>query len=450
MPAFRALRLACLALGLAPLVACSSPSPVKGGQDVEKAVTPRGYFSAEPTVRPVITPMPLPRESEGSSATPAPQASQDAQATTPASTETATPGPTPTPTPVPTPRPPSDVRSIAGGSPPGDANGAGGVARFNDPSGVALQPDGALIVADALSHQIRKLTLADGKATVATLTGAREPGYLDGFASRALFATPRGVAIAPDGAIFVADAGNHAIRRIVKDGAGDVMVSTVAGGAGPGLTDGEGKAARFKEPFGVTVAADGVIYVADTGNHVIRKLVMNGEKAMVTTLSGNGEAGKVDGKLGAARFNGPRGVVAVQVAGHTRLLIADTENHALRVLDGDDVSTLAGNGAAGFGDGAGNAALFERPWGLAADLYDPTRPVVYLADWANHRICRVEADGTVQPLAGSGEQGTVDGQGEAANLRLPAGLALDASDREHPKLWVTDGGNHLVRRLQQP
>jgi sugar lactone lactonase YvrE len=216
----------------------------------------------------------------------------------------------------------------------GNRDGVGNTAWFNSPSGVAVDAAGILYVADAMNATIRKIT-PDG--TVSTLAGAAGvPGDADGVGGAARFNFPTGIAT-DNRQIYVADCYNHTIRRIALDG----VVTTVAGSAGiSGGNDGTGIYALFNQPAGVAVdpASDaGGFYVADTGNGTIRRVMPGGA---VTTLAGvAGIAGFGDGTGGNALFNQPRGLV---VDGNRNLWVVDTGNGAIRkVTPNGVVTTLA-------------------------------------------------------------------------------------------------------------
>ncbi|MYN19487.1 gluconolaconase [Rugamonas sp. FT107W] len=221
------------------------------------------------------------------------------------------------------------VTSIAGDGMPGANNGRGRSTRFADPFGVAVDSAGNVYVADGGdNNRIRKIA-PDGTTT--TLAGAVE-GYAEGAGKAAAFNTPSGLAIDAAGNLYVADTGNNAIRKITPDG----TVSTLAGDGLAGDKDGRGAAAQFNGPVGVAVDAAGVVYVADTYNDRIRRIAPNGD---VTTVAGGRRAGDVDGPGAQAQFNGPTGL-ALGAAGE--LYIADTGNHAIRKLGKDgSVSTVA-------------------------------------------------------------------------------------------------------------
>lgn len=332
------------------------------------------------------------------------------------------------------------VRTLAGSAgASGSGDGAGPAARFSDPSAVALGASFAL-VADTQNHTIRRLTLATGAVT--TLAGSpRANGSANGVGAAARFFHPEGLALSGDGALaLVADTDNHTIRAIAL-ATGEV--STLAGSPGsPGADDGIGPGARFSSPSAVALGA-GFALVADTGNHAIRRVdLATGE---VATLAGSlGSPGSADGAGPAARFLAPRGV-ALSADG-ALALVADTGNHTLRalVVATGSVTTLAGGaGSPGSADGAGSAARFRYPRGVALSA-DGTLALV--ADFSNNLVRGVTvATGTVTTLAGSpGSPGSADGVGTGARLAYPAGIALSG---DAAFALVADPDNQTIRRL---
>jgi hypothetical protein len=255
----------------------------------------------------------------------------------------------------------------------GNTNATGTAARFNTPSGVAVDGAGNVFVADTHNHSIRKITPA---GAVSTIAGAGVAGSADGTGTVARFNLPYGLAVDGLGNLLVADTGNHTIRQITPDG----TVTTLAGTAGvSGTADGTGASARFYLPSSIAVDALGNIFVADTFNHTIRLLTSGG---VVTTVAGTaGSSGSADGGAGVARFNQPYGVAADH-AGH--VYVADSGNDTVREVDaGGTVSTLGGlAGSPGSADGTGSAARFNGPGGLAAD----SAGRLFIADTLNHTI----------------------------------------------------------------
>ncbi|MBI5691469.1 MAG: immunoglobulin domain-containing protein [Verrucomicrobia bacterium] len=269
------------------------------------------------------------------------------------------------------------IVSTLAGSPGllGSTDGSGSAARFNFPVGIAVDASGNVYVADAKNFTIRKITSA---GVVSTYAGApSQLGSADGAAASARFFLPYGLAVDAAGSLYVADGGNHTIRRITAAG----VVSTVAGAAlQSGFANGTATAARFSTPWGLAVDRNGVLYVADSGNHVIRRI---GTDGVVSTLAGSpGNTGSGDGVGAAARFNEPRGVT-VDAAGN--VYVADYGNNVLRMITpSGTVSTLAGAaGISGDIDSVGAAARFYYPTDVVAD-----GTTVFVVDSSNNLIRR--------------------------------------------------------------
>ncbi|MBK0027575.1 gluconolaconase [Stenotrophomonas sp. S48] len=225
-------------------------------------------------------------------------------------------------------------------------------------------------------------------AQIETLAGDGHPGNRDGAAAQARFADPYAVVRTAQGAVYFTDAGdNNRIRRWWPDG----RVQTVAG-QGEGRVDGPALQASFHTPSGIAADAQGNLYVADTGNHAIRRISADGQ---VTTLAG-GEQGYADGPAAQARFDGPMGI-AVDAQG--QVFVADTWNDRIRVIGTDgQVRTLAGGDRPGFTDAIGGEARFDTPVALVFDAHG----ALLVADLFNNAVRRVGADGTVSTLVSSG------------------------------------------------
>jgi hypothetical protein len=324
----------------------------------------------------------------------------------------------------------------------GMQDGTGPFARFYDPMGVTSDGKGNLFVADQFNHTIRKIVVATGAVT--TLAGSPGAvGYSDGTGTSASFNAPSGVAYDGVGNLFVADSDNHMIRAIdVSTG----TVGTIAGYAKiSGSADGTGMSAQFYYPRGVACDGMGNLFVADAFNHTIRKIVIaTGE---VTTLAGAAKAsGSADGNGGTARSNYP-GAMLCDGAGN--LLVADTRNSTIRkiVISTGAVTTLVGSaGSAGSVDGTGSSARLNNPVGMGSDGLGN----LFFADSYNHLIRRlVIATATVTTLAGSaGALGSADGTGAAARFYYPDGVAGDgagnlyvgdSSNNEIRKVVITTG-----------
>ena len=256
----------------------------------------------------------------------------------------------------------------------------------------------------------------------------------NGTGSAARFSEPFGVSVDTAGNIYVADAGNgYSIRKVTSAG----VVTTLAGLAGSsGSTDATGSSARFLYPTGVAVDTAENVFVADTSNHTIRKVTSAG---VVTTLAGTaGSRGSTDATGSAARFNNPYGV-AVDSAGN--VFVADYNNHTIRkVTSAGVVTTLAGTaGSSGSTDATGSAARFYNPIGVSVD----TAGNVFVADYFNHAIRKVTSAGVVTTLAGSaGISGSTDATGSAARFNYPNGITVDTTGN----VFVTDR-NHTIRKV---
>ncbi|MSP92825.1 MAG: hypothetical protein EXR79_13645 [Myxococcales bacterium] len=318
----------------------------------------------------------------------------------------------------------------------GNANGQGGNAKFNTPKGLAyVVKPGALFVADAANHSIRKVT---PQGAVTTFAGNGLQGAGDGTGAQASFNGPEGIAADEKGTLFVADTQNCLIRMVGDDG----KVTTQTGMAGCGFANGKLGEAKFLYPKGIAWNNSGLIAVADTGNHAIR-LVQLGT-GLVTTLAGVGgkEGGFADGSGINAKFNQPS-ALAFDTTG--ALFVADTSNHLIRKVTPDGtVTTIGGDGIAGFKDSLDpSTAQFHYPTGIAATVgYSGT--ILYIADSYNARIRRVSGGGVVTTFAGGGTAGPANGPASSVSFYLPVGLAVDDSGY----VFVADSYHHVVRRIR--
>jgi sugar lactone lactonase YvrE len=256
---------------------------------------------------------------------------------------------------------------------------------LNTPSAIALDKGSALVVADTGSHTIKRVEPQSGRVTIIAGT-ENQSGFADGIGSNALFNGPVGVAVAPDGTIFIADTYNDRIRAIDAEG----HVRTIAGGDAPGFKDAAtGMDARFDTPCGIAVDTDGSLVVADTGNHRLRRVLMNGA---VTTIAGTGAQGVHDGTLTEASFNEPTGV-SVDTDG--TIYVADAGGSAIRICRlgfWRQVSTLVGYASAGLMDGTLERARLSRPTGVAVSM-DGT---LLIADSGNQLVRAVLREGGSQ------------------------------------------------------
>ena len=298
---------------------------------------------------------------------------------------------------------PADLTTTAGDGIRGHTDGTATRARFSDPFTIAIAPDGTLYVADAGdTNRIRKI---DPEGNVTTLP--------------ATFDTPSGIALDKAGNLFVADTGANTIRKISSTG----TVTTLAGDGTPAFRDGPAAQARFNGPIGMAADDRGNVYVADSYNDRIRLITPDGQ---VRTLAGGDAPGFADGKGAAAAFDTP---TALALDHDGALLVADTGNDAIRKITPDGhVSTIAHTDP---NDGAGP---LKAPIGLAS-----TWDGYLYATTARGRIVQISPTGEVRALTGPG---TSDGNA-ALRLTGPTGLAVDRTGA----LYVADATAYAIRKL---
>ena len=424
-------------------------------------------------------------------------------------------------------------------------DGPGAMARFAAPTGIAVDANGVLYVADRYNHTIRRISAAGIVSTLAGQAGSQ--GDRDGPGPLARFNHPTGVAVDAGGNVYVADRHNHTIRKITPAG----MVTTLAGLAGiPGNANGTGRGASFNQPFGVAVDAAGVVYVADRRNHVVRRVSPAGEVSTLGGLTGTGQTGAV----GNAQFNEPS-AIAITANGtlyigdlysyyasihqvslsskvvtmaysrnnygyETTGIAVDSANHVFvannrgvitnlstmkidrgkRTRDEPSFDQVKGYFRCGdnwnsyFSEGvlysANEATCFTQPAGVAVDrtgnLYVadsenqnisritpagvvsviagrgfryiglgspqplPGRAAVnaagtmYVADASKHVVYQISPAGVATVFAGaSGQAGSTNGTGAAARFSKPSAVAVDASGT----VYVADAGNHTIRKI---
>jgi sugar lactone lactonase YvrE len=362
----------------------------------------------------------------------------------------------------------SQVVAISGSGDYNYKNGAPNEAAFRSPQGLLMMPDGALIISDTVNQVIRKLsadqvTTWAGPPFVLKKNAVGQPlgTLLDGVGEKALFHNPVGLAADNAGNIYVADADSNAIRVIDKTG----QVTTFAGTGVLGHNDGAAATATFDHPQGIAVAVDGTVYVADTLNHVIRKIAkdktvstLNAASQRAVQLS-PGQAAiagdYVDGELSKAKFNEPTGL-ALDAKGN--LYVSDTGNDRIRYIDfaANQVTTVAGGAVSadgkptyepnqlyaegGFADGEALMAQFNAPRGIALDSVGG----LVIADSLNHSI-RYLKDGFVTTLAGDANQsaGSNDGVDRYARFYNPTDVAI----AEDGSILVADSYNNKIRRI---
>ena len=320
------------------------------------------------------------------------------------------------------------------------SSGDGGpatAAQLRSPRALAIAPDGSLYLADVFNYRVRRV---DPSGIITTVVGTGEEGSSGdgGPATAAQLYYPSALALAPDGSLYIADTSHHRVRRVDPNG----IITTVAGTGEKGFSGdgGPATAAELRDPSALALAPDGSFYLADTYNHRVRRVDPNG---IISTVAGTGEWGFSGdgGPATAAQLRSPR---ALALAPDGSLYLADTYNYRVRRVDPSGIiSTVAGTGEWGFsGDGGpATAAQLDHPSALAL----APDGSLYLANTYNHRVRRVDPSGIITTVAGTGEWGFSGDGGPptAAELRDPSALAL-APDGS---LYIADAGNNRVRRV---
>jgi len=262
-----------------------------------------------------------------------------------------------------------------------------------------------------------------------TFAGNGTAGAGDSTGTTASFYGPSGVCVDAAGNIYVADSGNNLIREISPAG----VVTTFAGNGNKGALNGPALEAEFNDPYAITMDGAGNFYVSDSGNNMVRKI----SGGTVSTLAGNGAIGATNGAGATASFNNPLGLV-IDAGGNVYL--CDGGNNLIRkITAAGEVSNLAGAGIPGSANGTGISARFNSPQGLILDASGN----LLVADEANQLIRKVSPDGEVTTFAGTGTANSMDGSLTTASFDEPNGLAFDAAGN----LYVTDGGSSEVRKI---
>ena len=330
-------------------------------------------------------------------------------------------------------------------------------ARFNNPFGVALDTYNNIFIADTTNNKIRMIT---NTGVVTTIAGTGTASYLDGAGGVATFNKPHGIAVnAAGNIVYVPDTVNNRIR-IIRGSGSSWTVSTLAGSGAASVStasaDGVGTAATFKGPRGIITNATGTnIYVADTGNHQIRRISLRGGGlgasgasgaagplvATVTTIAGVFQgSGYVNGPAATAKFNEPWGIAVTP--DERTIYVADTKNNCIRVIRDGFVSDL-------LNANTGLPVVVNEPAGMCLD----TAGNLFIADTKNHRIIRVNPFGGVTSIAGptggsagsaNGTPNTASGRGvDSATFNYPTGIAVTGGGT----IFIADTNNHTIRRI---
>ncbi|HEY1870258.1 MAG TPA: hypothetical protein VGG71_04325 [Chitinophagaceae bacterium] len=312
------------------------------------------------------------------------------------------------------------MSTVAGDGTPLFGDGAALTAKFRAPQDVAVTDDGTIFIADALNHRIRKLM--DGQVT--TVAGFEREDTIGGVGTAAGFGHPIQLAADKDGNIYTLDVDDFRVRKI-SPGA---VVTVVAGNGTRGFADGNSTAAEFGESIGIVCDDEGNIYVSDEENKRIRKI----SHGQVTTIAGNGTAGIVNGNKDKAQFFSPSGIV---IDKQGNLFVADF-TEIRKITPAGDVSTFTGSNSVGYKDGQKDVALFS----FINDMVIDVQGNIYVSD--NNHIRKISTDGEVKTITGF-VAGYRDGDAATAEFNLIAGLGID----KQGNIYAADINNNRIRKI---
>jgi sugar lactone lactonase YvrE len=292
------------------------------------------------------------------------------------------------------------------------------------PSGLTIDTNGNLYVADTNVDLIKKIqNLSSSTPSVSSVLGGGGTDY--NTCSGSKLYSPYGVVVDSAGTLYVAEQNKTAVRYA------DCTV-------GSGVSAVYGTGAALASLSGIALSGS-LLYVADTGNKVIRLITNNGgHSGTSSTFAGVGTNGYVDGASNVAAFSSPTGI-AVSRSGD--VFVTDTNNCVIRKISAGQVSTFAGAGPTSCAstDGTSTAAQFNRPTGIAVDASDN----LYVADTVSNKIRRITPQGVVTTIAGSGVTGSADGTGSSATFNTPTGIAVDANGN----FFVTEYASGKIRKI---
>jgi gliding motility-associated-like protein len=316
------------------------------------------------------------------------------------------------------------VGVLAGNGTAGSTDATGTAASFNAPQSIAIDAAGNFYVPEYNNKVIRKITPAGVVTTYAGILNT--VGRTDGPALSATFNGPTSVAFDSGGNMFIADYQGETIRKITPAG----IVSTFAGSGILGYTDGVGTAAVFNQPYGIAIDKNDNIYVAEVGNHTIRKITPAG---VVTTLAGNGFSGQSDGTGSSAQFSGPQ-YLTTDASGN--VYVSDSGNNAIRKVTPAGVVTTIAGVLPGVPPALSNI-------GIPGGIRITPAGNIYFASLNKNQIYEITSAGSLVLIAGSGAVGSANGSGASATFKRPQDIEFDATGN----LYVADQDNYLIRTV---
>jgi len=329
-----------------------------------------------------------------------------------------------------------EVSTAAGSGRVGYKGGPALEAALNRPNGIVVGKDGTIYFSDDNNHCVRKVT-PDGRV-ILVAGSPRVAGFEDGEGEEALFNSPHGLTLDPQGNLYVCDYFNHAIRRIGPGG----QVTTMAGGNGPGFDDGPAREATFFYPIAIVRDSRGNLYILETGNHALRRITPQGR---VLTVAGQGSPGYKNGTGKEAAFSSP---VGLAIDKHDNLYVVDAGNRCIRkVTPQGEVTTFADLRFRGWQirGSLGGGLSFSTTNGQGGGVAVDAEGNLYIADGGMHCIYQINpTEKTVEILAGTGKPGWIDGNGKYARFSEPVEICLG----EKPNtFYVCDYRNAAIRKI---
>ncbi len=317
------------------------------------------------------------------------------------------------------------VSTFAGDGTPGFLDGTGLNARFSQPSGLIVDAQDNLLVADRNNNRIRKIT---PEGVVTTIAGTGEQASVDGNGVLAKVHRPTGIFVA-QGIIYFTEGTAAKVRMIALNG----DVTTIAGSGNTGYVEGAAATAEFRFPTGIVKDSQGNLFIADFSNNVVRKI----SSGVVSTFAGDGTSNYSDGTGLAAQFNATWGIT---IDPQDNLYVSDFFNNRIRKITPLAVVTTLAGGDVGFLDGPASTAKFDLPYGVALDK-DKN---IFISDGTNGSIRKLSTDGNVTTIAGNGTRGTIiNGVGTATRFSRVFGIAVNSKG----EIFVSDVDNAVIRKI---
>ena len=323
------------------------------------------------------------------------------------------------------------VTTFAGNGTGSYVNGTGTNATFQFPSGVTVDGFGTVYISDTWNHRIRRISPL---GVVTLLAGSGSPAFADGTGASASFSYPAQIAIDNNGNLYVADTNNQRIRRIVISTG---VVTTLVGVGTASSVDGAGRSGTVNTPVGLTISKDNtLLFVTEANGNRVRQIHIS--SAVITTIAGNGTSGATNGVGTNATFGFPIGVAPDPLGNY--LYVLDPVSHRIRKIDivTRVVTTFAGS-SLGTANGTGTNAQFNYPSGVTCD----ENGNVYIAEADTPRIRKITPGGVVTTFAGSGTATSVDGTGTNATFSKPRGMFYHSDGI----IYVVDEVGHRIRRM---